>query len=201
MDAINLGGHSGCRVQLIESNGENYVRKISSNAEYNERLKKQCKKQADFVSRAIHTPEVYASGYDADGMFYFDMEYVRGITLAEYMKTIEIGKIAALIDVIVCGLIDMSEGGLKLDRSNTKTFERKVDNLAKKLSNRGNPTVNRAMVMLSNHDWRRFCVSSCHGDLTMENIIVKNDEIYLIDFLDSFYGSSSRCGENRGKSA
>ena len=32
--------------------------------------------------------------------------------------------------------------------------------------------------------------SSCHGDLTLENIIVTtNNELYLIDFLDSFYDS------------
>ena len=31
--------------------------------------------------------------------------------------------------------------------------------------------------------------SKCHGDMTLENIIIKNDKIYFIDFLDSFYDS------------
>ena len=32
-------------------------------------------------------------------------------------------------------------------------------------------------------------IGYCHGDLTFENIIVNNDTIYLIDFLDSYLDS------------
>ena len=34
-----------------------------------------------------------------------------------------------------------------------------------------------------------FQLGYCHGDLTFENIIVKNKKIYLIDFLDSYINS------------
>ena len=32
-------------------------------------------------------------------------------------------------------------------------------------------------------------LSECHGDMTLENMIIQDGEIYLIDFLDSFYNS------------
>ena len=41
--------------------------------------------------------------------------------------------------------------------------------------------------MLDKHSWTNFKMSECHGDLTLENIIIKNDQLYFIDFLDSFY--------------
>lgn len=37
------------------------------------------------------------------------------------------------------------------------------------------------------HSWDRFGKTACHGDLTLENIIMKDNQLYLIDFLDSFY--------------
>ena len=41
--------------------------------------------------------------------------------------------------------------------------------------------------MLAAHNWDKFCVTPCHGDMTLENIIIKDGRLYLIDFLDSFY--------------
>lgn len=52
-----------------------------------------------------------------------------------------------------------------------------------------NEIMDKAIDMLDGHDWSKLTPSICHGDLTLENIIVKDDEVYLIDFLDSFYDS------------
>jgi thiamine kinase-like enzyme len=49
--------------------------------------------------------------------------------------------------------------------------------------------VKRALSHLKRVDWSRCEESSCHGDLTLENIIIRDGELYLIDFLDSFYNS------------
>ena len=47
MHTTDLGGHSGCQILLCETE-ENlvFVRKISSNIEYNQRLIKQAEKQS-----------------------------------------------------------------------------------------------------------------------------------------------------------
>ena len=46
------------------------------------------------------------------------------------------------------------------------------------------------MNRLSNHNFGDVPKSKCHGDLTLENILINvNNDIYLIDFLDSFFDS------------
>ena len=38
-------------------------------------------------------------------------------------------------------------------------------------------------------DWGNIQKSYCHGDLTFENIMISNGNMYLLDFLDSFINS------------
>ena len=49
--------------------------------------------------------------------------------------------------------------------------------------------IEHSLDLLEAHDWSKLTPSQCHGDMTLENIIVKNDQLYFIDFLDSFYDS------------
>jgi thiamine kinase-like enzyme len=39
------------------------------------------------------------------------------------------------------------------------------------------------------YDWQKINKSYSHGDLTFENIIIRDGEIFFIDFLDSFTSS------------
>lgn len=190
MEYINLGGHSGCKILLFENTkGQHYVRKISSGLDYNARLKKQCEKQKKFIlSKNVKTPEVLAEGYTDEGLFYFDMQYVRGITLAEYIHTVETGKVGDIVENILESIVDIKPQTIHNDRANI-IFKDKFDTLSEKLKNTDNSTIHTALEMLQQHDWSKFDESQCHGDLTLENIIVKNNELYLIDFLDSFYDS------------
>ena len=84
-----LKGHSGCKVELhIDKDLERkFVRKISPNIEYNNRLKSQMKKQLLFRDAVLKTPKIYNFGTH-DNMFYFDMEYISGCTFSNY----EIGR-------------------------------------------------------------------------------------------------------------
>ena len=80
MNSLNLGGHSGCGVFLIEAeNGQMFVRKTSKDPAYNERLKAQCTKQKGFQGHNLKTPAVLQEGLDENGCFYFDMEYVQAM--------------------------------------------------------------------------------------------------------------------------
>lgn len=187
MHVTDLGGHSGCRILLCETEDNSvYVRKISGNLNYNKRLVIQAEKQKAFVNGTVMAPDVLDSGYTEEGLFYFDMEYIQGITLAEYMKTIEIGKVRGLVETIVKKVVipEAIEGDV--DES---AFHNKIDMLEKKLIPWNNEIVDQALKILRNHSWRRFVKTACHGDFTLENIIVKDNRLYLIDFLDSFYDS------------
>lgn len=194
VDVVNcysLGGHSGCQIYLMEDEGKMYVRKISKDVDYNDRLKVQSEKQMMFEGKTIYVPTVLKQGYTSEGLFYFDMEYIQGITLAEYIKTMKIGKIGGLVETLVESLIPNFHHDLRneQDLEVQRIFADKLTYLRGALSTHRNPVVNKALELLEKHDWSKMTASSCHGDLTLENIIVKNDRLYFIDFLDSFYDS------------
>lgn len=118
MNSYNLGGHSGCQIYLIEDDdGKTFVRKISKDEDYNERLKAQSEKQASFKGEPVKAPVVLKQGYTEEGLYFFDMEYVQGITLAEYIKTMEIGKVKGLVESLVSSLIPKTPHRLRLFRS------------------------------------------------------------------------------------
>lgn len=192
MNNYNLGGHSGCQILLIEDDGgKTFVRKISKDEDYNERLKVQSEKQAAINGELFKTPAVLNQGYTEEGLYFFDMEYVQGITLAEYIKTVEIGKVKGLVDSLVSSIIPKrpitSIPECKSDVS--KIFAEKLSGLRKTLSVHNNPVIDQSLTLLEAHDWSKLTYSQCHGDMTLENIIVKNDKLYFIDLLDSFYDS------------
>lgn len=192
MNCYDLGGHSGCKILLMEDDdGFTFVRKLSKDKEYNDRLKKQCEKQVSFNGGKIKTPMVYNSGLSEEGLFYFDMEYVQGMTLAEYVKTMEIGKVRGLVEILVDNLIPKDNGAISLEQkvNVTEIFEKKISNLREILASHKNSIIEQSLNLLEKHDWTGMISSQCHGDLTLENIIIKNDNLYFIDFLDSFYDS------------
>ena len=191
MNTYNLGGHSGCQIYLMEDDdGRVYVRKISKDKEYNSRLKIQSEKQADFSGEPIRAPKVFQQGYTDEGLFYFDMEYIQGVTLAEYIKTMEIGKVRGLVEALVSSLVPQRKELISEEqkKSAQDIFEKKLADLHKKLYGK-NEIINEALSLLEAHDWSKLSASKCHGDMTLENIIVRNDRLYFIDFLDSFYDS------------
>ena len=184
----NLGGHSGCQILLCEDeSGETFVRKISSSIDYNERLLVQKEKQENFHDGLIKVPQVLRDGYLSNGLFYFDMEYVHGITLAEYIKEVEVNEIKGIVDVLISSA--RTERECQSGVSSPEAFKKKIKDLEHKLSKLDNSIINEAIELLATHDWSRILSSSCHGDMTLENIIVRNNELYLIDFLDSFFDS------------
>lgn len=185
MNIIDLGGHSGCKILLCEkSDNEVFVRKISSDTNYNRRLMCQADKQSMYSNPNIKTPKVLQTGYTDQGLFYFDMEYVQGITMAEYIRTIEIGKVRAICESIVTNIVRIDSNDSDVDEN---VFVDKITSLKEKLQTENNPIISEAIELLNRHSWKRFIKTQCHGDLTLENIIVKDNQLYLIDFLDSFY--------------
>lgn len=185
MHITDLGGHSGCKILLCETeDNRTFVRKVSGSRDYNSRLEIQADKQRLFRSSTIKAPEVFNSGMTKEGLYYFDMEYIQGITLSEYMKTIEVGKERNLVEAIVHNVVSIKKTDGEVEET---LFLRKIAALQEKLAELNNRIIDEAISMLQLHSWSRFVRTSCHGDLTLENIIVKDGQLYLIDFLDSFY--------------
>ena len=186
MDIIKeLSGHSGCKVLLVRDDSRTFVRKIAANKEYSERLVVQSNKQASFSSpKEVFAPVIFKNFYDND-IYGFDMEYIVGRSFAESLPVMPILKMIEIIRKIL-DIVDIQESGIYLG---SHLFERKILDLKSKISHKDN-CIDYAFEILGNHDWSKIYKSKCHGDLTLENILIsKDNKIYLIDFLDSFADS------------
>lgn len=188
MDITDLGGHSGCRILLCEDDENVYVRKISNSVGYNSRLKIQKEKQSGFLSQNIKAPSVIDEGYTEAQLYYFDMEYVQGITLSEYIKNIKISDVRRIVETLINELSDCKQLDDLSESETNDIFKKKINSVSENLNSKSS-TLYTALEILKNHDWSAFDHTSCHGDLTLENIIVKDGQLYFIDFLDSFFDS------------
>ncbi|MEK7376997.1 MAG: phosphotransferase [Candidatus Margulisiibacteriota bacterium] len=186
---LELKGHSGCKVYLmVPEKGRTFVRKISKGAEYNSRLKKQCKRQNGYQSKYASVPQILAEGQSGD-LYYFDMEYVLGDLVSSLLKTCSVDKIGGITDFL-CGIIQENKELESSDNGAAKIIEAKIKDLYDNMGQlKKEGAVKKAFKILDAHDWSNIKRSPSHGDLTLENVIHNphNNTYYLIDFLDAFY--------------
>lgn len=175
-------GLSGCSFEFTSSGN---LRKSASD-DYSYRLKIQAQKQRLFSSFAFHgisTPKIYSIEDK-----YFDMEYIPGITMREFLSMESIGDINHFIlclhDYFI-SLFDMCTQTYdlnefinivhnKLDTFNTTQYKSLIDKLR---------------IYTDTLKFISLPRGLCHGDLTLENIIFYKNRFYYIDFLDSFITS------------
>ncbi len=160
------------------------MKKKSSEQSYNQRLYNQYLRQKNYTSTIFRCANVYQYSEDADGRTYFTMDYINGKTVAEEMRTIELYRVPLLGDKFAALLPDAVVPNPGADN----VFKNKIAILAGKICGKGS-RAKQALEELKSFDWSAASGSPCHGDLTLENMILRNGEIYLIDFLDSFYDS------------
>ncbi|MCK9568359.1 phosphotransferase [Candidatus Pacearchaeota archaeon] len=185
-----LSGFSGCKINLYSKEGKLFVRKISSSLEYNNRLKMQMEKQKFFFdnlkNERISTPEIYDSGYTNTSLFFFDMEYIPSITLIEHVLNSPPDKLKKISEILleIINLMKSKRSANKIDlrskaKSKIEEINKKIGKVLENLFDNYN---------LNSNFFPELFETSCHGDLTFENILYneKNKKYYLIDFLDSF---------------
>jgi tRNA A-37 threonylcarbamoyl transferase component Bud32 len=180
-----LVGHSGVSITLLRTLGGSVVRKMARHAGQNPRLKAQGDKLREANNRGLPCPRVLADGI-REGLFYFDMEYIPGETLANAVtggRQLDWGRVIAQIMQVVASFRDSQTGVL-----DASVLRAKLQNIA--LACRSNLTdrnliaeIDRVAHKLRGLDWGDIRVSACHGDLTLENILVRLDEsLVFIDF-------------------
>lgn len=180
---IMLRGNSGCDISVIENSGRLIVKKTSRDERYNDRLYRQYVKQKGFTSSVFSPAETYGFALE-DGRASFTMEYLNGMTMAEALRTLELSQVPGLGSV----MMSVIPRDIRRCESANGAFRDKLASLEKDRRMDRFP-VSNAFQQLRRFDWSWASGSPCHGDLTFENMILKDGHIYLIDFLDSFYDS------------
>jgi Phosphotransferase enzyme family len=173
-----LRGHSGCHVFLCERGDTKFVKKIAGDTGYFQRLEQQMIKQREFEHSSIKKPSVYEFGTDND-RFYFTMEYVNGVQLSTFISRNTVRDVDPIIDRLITFV-----------RSNicgvTTDFDGPVREKLRSISSSSGLPIDRYVQYCLAFDWSAMPTGYCHGDLTFENILVHQSNLYFIDFLDSF---------------
>lgn len=177
----DVSGNSGCKVEVYESDVRTFVRKTSSNVDYNVRMKAQVEKLIKIRSNEVVTaPQIYNVAYNKDGLFFYDMEFIRGKSFASFILSAPWNSISNVFDKIL-GFIDdcMSSRG-------KPTTLLCVGNKIASLAHLGVVSDDLYEYLLKNN-FGYVNETFSHGDLSFENIIVDQDEnVYLIDALNSY---------------
>lgn len=184
----NLIGFSGCEIKLYcAEDNVFFVRKISSSKEYNARLKKQMEKQIYFYENLsfgnINSPKVLDSGWIGE-LFFFDMEYIRGINLIEHILTASPEELKEIVSTII-KLLERLES---TESNNEIEIESKIDLKIKEIKSKINLNLSCYNSIMDGLRELVLKETFCHGDLNFENILYdrESNSYYLIDFLDSF---------------
>lgn len=175
-------GHSGFGVELVD---ELTIRKSVTGAGA-DRLKKQIEKQVLFqsVSRndRIRAPKIFQMTATANS-FHADMEFIAAKDFVQFLSEADR---QALDDfwAIIAEFIQGNLGSCQ-SREVSEEVRRKLTELQAKGVAAVYVSAARSLCTGPVH----VPVGVCHGDLTLSNILFKNDHLYLIDFLDCFVES------------
>lgn len=188
----NIYGNSGCKLKIFTKNSNFYVLKKSTNKLSSERLKLQCKKILSFkaIHKDIYLPSIINFG-EAKKKFFYVMRFVNGEMLSEYLNIITISDFFKIYDKIFTFILRNKNKAFK-DSKNRFRIKKKIKELEKIFKKKDNFTkFKKIFYKLNNYNWNNIETSVCHGDLTLENILVKKEKIYLIDlsknFIESYY--------------
>lgn len=189
-----LHGHSGATLVLHIEGSHCFVRKTAGHIDGNMRLLQQAEKQRRLAQVGIPFPRVLATGIDTCGLAFFEMAYVPGMTVA--------GSVIEGLQFDVKGIADAVERIIWLFRSCAaeplpdERFHTKIAQIemASRERSASDPelaeNIRACSKRLSSLDWSAIPESLCHGDLTLENIMLIPEEgVTFIDCDDAWVSS------------
>jgi len=187
-----LRGLSGARVLLMTKDKRHwFVRKIVKDPANNERLRRQIAKQRDFstaVASIVRTPAIVQEG-EIEGRYYVDMEFIRGADGVTFLRHANRADLVGLADRL-CEYLCLVATLPAATANSGSLFEAlygKLCEVQSKTSLLDGPTLARMFTALDSV--RRLegpACTLCHGDLTLENLVIDNRlNIWMIDLLDA----------------
>lgn len=180
-----INGISGCKIEIFNSQ----VSKTSSSIIYNQRLIEQLNKQllfSKFSISGVNVPTIKESGY-ANDLIFFTMDYIPGHNPIDYFLKCNIRDIHNFISNIESyfNFLEKNVSNDDIKIFKTKNIE-KIQNLHNKIDYDFRSFSDYLIKKIDNLSSKQYPRSICHGDLTLSNMICCDNQIYLIDFLDSY---------------
>lgn len=160
-----MKGNSGAIVELIEKRSNFYIKKTNAT-----RLKKSAEILQELKSQNFNTPNIISCSNKC-----LMMEYINGEDMQSFLKNADNKKIFKIIDFI--------NSYIKIKKTNKiKNFSNEIYNKINSLKKK----INQKYLVFSFDELYKKLPKICidtkiHGDLTLDNIILKDDKFYLID--------------------
>lgn len=191
MEQLKIKGHSGCSLNIIEGENRLLVEKGCAES-YVPRLKQQQKKQADMYHK------IYQGRFNDVKVPYsiwkdnkIVMDYIYSKDFIEFFECASIEDIRHLVYRLI-NFIDMERENSEWKKIDHSVFIKKIDSVYEACTkndivdnDRAKGYVDIIKEKVNAFDVIELPIGLCHGDLTFSNILF-SDNIYLIDFLDSF---------------
>lgn len=190
-DAITLSGHSGAELRLLVDGTMPLVRKTAGSIQQNARLMAQSRKQRSLFNCGVPFPIVPFDGIASDGRAYFDMEYIPGRTAAEVI--LDGDRLdESLITDAVARFLEFARFTNAMEIP-PDLFLSKIVVIEAARTPACRPharEISRIARRLKAQDWSGIPASLCHGDLTLENLIISAEGgVVFIDCDDCFTSS------------
>ena len=122
---------------------------------------------------------------------YFIMNYINGYSSDLILKNLGVNEIKILREFLKNYFLKLKES-TKWERIERKFFLQKINNVKKNIKQKELLKVfndNEKYLFKKLNKIEYYPTGICHGDLTLSNMIIKNDKIYLIDFLNTYKDS------------
>jgi hypothetical protein len=192
---LKMEGRSGCKLEVQNRQGVFFVKKISRERSYNERLLKQAAKQNDFFRRnpslVFKAPQVLSQSQSQEPLTWFEMPYLHGQKYSEFFERNSVQEIRLLASRYI-DYFQQSLNASSIENVDGEVIHEKIRTLRHQLEFRAGVDQDlliRTIDYLNHIPSRTIPMRACHGDFTFSNMLFCEDGIYLVDFLDSFIES------------
>jgi len=193
VEVRKLSGLSGAHVFLMTKDSRHwFVRKAAQTCENSPRLRGQSHKQQAFAREMkdiVSTPRILDEG-EIDGRYYYDMEFVRGPDGTSYLLRASYEEVTQFADRMCNYLRAAATRKPLAGASHRGLFDALYAKICEVQHNTGLiSTENLSDLFMALDRVRRlgdFSATLCHGDLTLQNMVIGQDgAIWVVDLLDA----------------
>ena len=192
---IDIKGHSGCNIDILEIDDKLYVKKSTLDPKYLNRLYLQGDKQLhdNSLGGSIVNPKIHEL-IKNDKEAYILMDYVYAKNFIDYFENASPEDINHFIETFI-DYINKELDECEIKSVNKSIFIDKFNSVKNNCENNKLTKDNEKVKVILNDCEKKFnnlpdiiylpC-NICHGDLTFSNILFTSNKFYFIDYLDSF---------------